>query len=92
MYDVVDHFQYDRNVVSIALRYIDQYVSHLLVENSKSLRRSDSGIGASRGGSSTSSSSSAQPIKRRHFQLIAVTSLYLAIKVHGELMENYPAL
>jgi len=87
MYDVVDHFQYDRNVVSIALRYIDQYVSHLLVENSKSLRRSDSGIGASRG---SSSSSSAQPIKRRHFQLIAVTSLYLAIKVHGELMENDP--
>mmetsp|Transcript_18175 Transcript_18175/g.39288 ORF Transcript_18175/g.39288 Transcript_18175/m.39288 type:complete len:810 (-) Transcript_18175:158-2587(-) len=87
MYDVVDHFQYDRNVVSIALRYIDQYVGHLLVENAKGMRRTESGIGISRG---SSSSSSGQPIKRRHFQLIAVTSLYLAIKVHGELMENDP--
>jgi len=78
MYDVVDHFQYDRNVVSVALRYIDQYVGHLLVEHD-SKRRSGS-----------SSSSSSQPIKRRHFQLIAVTSLYLAIKIHGELMENDP--
>ena len=86
MYDVVDHFQYDRNVVSVALRFIDQYVGHLLVEHD---RRRASGIGSSRGRSSSSSSSS-QPIKRRHFQLIAVTSLYLAIKVHGELMENDP--
>jgi len=79
MYDVVDHFQYDRNVVSVALRYIDQYVGHLLVEHDS--KRRVSGI---------SSSSSSQPIKRRHFQLIAVTSLYLAIKIHGELMENDP--
>ena len=35
-------------------------------------------------------SGSQQPIKRRQFQLIAVTSLYLAIKVHGELKENDP--
>ena len=88
MYDVVDHFQYDRNVVSIALRYIDQYVGHLLVENAKNMRRADS-IERSRGNGGSGSSSS-QPIKRRHFQLIAVTSLYLAIKVHGELMENDP--
>jgi len=46
MYDVVDHFQYDRNVVSVALRYIDQYVGRLLVENAKLQRRSDSGRGA----------------------------------------------
>ena len=89
MYDVVDHFQYDRNVVSVALRFIDQYVGHLLVEHDRRHKRAESGIGSSRGRSSSSSSSS-QPIKRRHFQLIAVTSLYLAIKVHGELMENDP--
>lgn len=71
MYDVVDHFKYDRNVVSIALRYIDQYVSHLL------LKKPSSGVG---GGSAI--------VKRRHFQLIAVTSLYLAIKIHGELLEE----
>jgi len=82
MYDVVDHFQYDRNVVSVALRYIDQYVAHLLVEGGRSASSSSSGGG---GGSSQQ-----QPVKRRHFQLIAVTSLYLAIKVHGELMEDDP--
>jgi hypothetical protein len=85
MFDVVDHFQYDRNVVSIALWYIDRYVGHLLVEEERNQRR---------GGSSTSShagtETDSQPIKRRHFQLIAVTSLYLAIKVHGELKENDP--
>ncbi|KAL7546944.1 hypothetical protein ACHAWF_010272 [Thalassiosira exigua] len=73
MYDVVDHFRYDRNVVSVALRYIDRYVGHLLEEHERE------------GGAA-----SAQPIKRRHFQLIAVTSLYLSIKVHGELMEDDP--
>ncbi|KAL3799968.1 hypothetical protein HJC23_007441 [Cyclotella cryptica] len=68
MYDVVDHFKYDRNVVTIALRYIDQYVSHLLL----------------RKGGTTGEAI----VKRRHFQLIAVTSLYLAIKIHGELNEE----
>lgn len=68
MYDVVDHFKYDRNVVSIALRYIDQYVSHLLMRKSSSVEE--------------------PVVKRRHFQLIAVTSLYLAIKINGELQEE----
>ncbi|KAL7467965.1 hypothetical protein ACHAXS_008198 [Conticribra weissflogii] len=77
MYDVVDHFKYDRSVVSIALRYIDQYVSHLLLKSPSSKKLSSSGNG-----------SSSPAIKRRHFQLIAVTSLYLAIKVHGELHEE----
>ena len=69
MYDVVDHFSYDRNVVGISLRYIDQYVSYLLANSSR--------VGS-------------QVVKRRHFQLIAVTSLYLAIKIHGELLEEDP--
>lgn len=69
MYDVVDHFSYDRNIVNISLRYIDQYVSHLLANSSR--------VGS-------------QVVKRRHFQLIAVTSLYLAIKIHGELIEEDP--
>ena len=69
MYDVVDHFSYDRNIVNISLRYIDQYVSYLLANSSR--------VGS-------------QVVKRRHFQLIAVTSLYLAIKIHGELIEEDP--
>ncbi len=69
MYDVVDHFSYDRNIVNISLRYIDQYVSYLLANSSR--------VGS-------------QVVKRRHFQLIAVTSLYIAIKIHGELLEDDP--
>lgn len=69
MYDVVDHFSYDRHIVNISLRYIDQYVSYLLANSSR--------VGS-------------QVVKRRHFQLIAVTSLYLAIKIHGELLEEDP--
>ena len=81
MYDVVDHFNYDRNVVGVALTFIDRYVGHLLVQDA----RRDGGRS-----SSPSSSGSSGPVKRRHFQLIAVTSLYLAIKVHGELCEDDP--
>lgn len=69
MYDVVDHFSYDRHIVNISLRYIDKYVSYLLANSSR--------VGS-------------QVVKRRHFQLIAVTSLYLAIKIHGELLEDDP--
>ncbi|KAL9182394.1 hypothetical protein ACHAXT_013046 [Thalassiosira profunda] len=86
MCDVVDHFRYDRNVVAIALRYIDRYIGHLLGEHARGHRRADSGIGSSRGANSAND----PPVKRRHFQLVAVTSLYLAIKVHGELMEDDP--
>ena len=84
MYDVVDHFRYDRNAVAIALHYIDRYVGHVLVENDR-LRRRRCGVISDDVGIDQ------PPIKRRHFQLIAVTCLYLAIKVHGELTEADPS-
>lgn len=49
----------DREVVSIALNYLDRATTHW-VEHSESL------------------------ITKREYQLLAVTSLYIAIKVHGE--------
>jgi hypothetical protein len=58
-FEVVDHFGFDREVVSIALDYLDRVVS---------LKTRPSG----------------EAMHRRDFQLIAVTCLYLAIKVHGE--------
>jgi hypothetical protein len=58
-YEVVDHFGFDREVVSIALNYLDRVV-------------------ASR------TESSQANILKREFQLYAVTSLYTAIKLHGE--------
>eukprot|EP00546_Thalassionema_frauenfeldii_P000926 CAMPEP_0178938378 /NCGR_PEP_ID=MMETSP0786-20121207/26295_1 /TAXON_ID=186022 /ORGANISM="Thalassionema frauenfeldii, Strain CCMP 1798" /LENGTH=351 /DNA_ID=CAMNT_0020617085 /DNA_START=71 /DNA_END=1126 /DNA_ORIENTATION=- len=58
-YEIVDHFGFDREVVSIALNFLDRVAAFQTI-------------------------SSKQPLHRREFQLIAVTSLYLAIKVHGE--------
>eukprot|EP00547_Thalassionema_nitzschioides_P016094 CAMPEP_0194234660 /NCGR_PEP_ID=MMETSP0158-20130606/2346_1 /TAXON_ID=33649 /ORGANISM="Thalassionema nitzschioides, Strain L26-B" /LENGTH=349 /DNA_ID=CAMNT_0038967923 /DNA_START=38 /DNA_END=1087 /DNA_ORIENTATION=- len=58
-FEVVDHFGFDRGVVSIALDYLDRVVA---------LKTKSSGLS----------------MHRREFQLIAVTSLYLAIKLHGE--------
>lgn len=58
-YEVVDHFRFDREVVSIALNYLDR-----------------------------SAASIAGPMEKKDFQLLAVTSLYIAIKTHG-LTENF---
>ncbi len=46
MFDVVDHFQYDRNVVSIALWYIDRYVGvgYVLLEEERNQRRNGIGV------------------------------------------------
>jgi hypothetical protein len=56
-YEVVDHFCFDREAVSIALNFLDRSVAE----------RSESA-----------------PITRREFQLLAVTSLYMALKIHGQ--------
>jgi hypothetical protein len=58
-YEVVDHFAFDREAVSIALNYLDRAVA-------------------------LKTESSADGTTKREFQLIAVTSLYIAIKLHGE--------
>ena len=59
IFEVVDHFGFDREVVSIALDYLDRSVA-------------------------LTTKSTSEPIPKREFQLFAVTSLYIAIKVHGE--------
>lgn len=58
-YEVVDHFGFDREVVSIAFSYLDRSMA-------------------------ARSEGSNEPVGRREFQLLAVTSLYLALKIHGE--------
>jgi len=62
-FEVVDHFSFDREVVSFALDYLDRTVS-------------------------VKTNDSCQPLPKREFQLIAVTSLYMAIKIHGETDEK----
>jgi lipoyl(octanoyl) transferase len=50
-YQVIDHYDFSREVVGIALSYLDRYLS----------KRS---------------------VNKKHFQLLAMTCLYLAIKVY----------
>ena len=49
-YEVIDHFDYNREIVSVSLNYLDRYLS-------------------------------SRPVNRKVFQLAAMTSLYLAIKL-----------
>lgn len=58
MYDICDHFKLNREVVAIAIFYVDRYFT---VANSSEL-----------------------PVPTRQFQLVSLTSLFMAIKVHGE--------
>lgn len=59
-FEVVDHFGFDREVVSIALNYLDRVIAD-------------------------TTRKTGTPITRKEFQLAAVTTFYLAIKLHGEL-------
>lgn len=61
MFEVTDHYDFDREVVSFAFDFLDRSVS------------------LAYGPGST------KKLSKRDYQLYAVTSLYLAIKVHGEL-------
>jgi lipoyl(octanoyl) transferase len=58
-YEVVDHFSFDREVVSIALNFLDRAAA-------------------------LKSEQTDEPIPKREFQLLAVTCLYIALKIHGE--------
>lgn len=58
-YEVIDHFNFDREVCSIAINFLDRVVA-------------------------TKTEGNDSNIPRREFQLIAVTCLYIAIKLHGE--------
>lgn len=61
MFEVTDHYDFDREVVSFAFDYLDRSVS--LAYGSTSQKK----------------------LSKREYQLYAVTSLYLAIKLHGEM-------
>lgn len=63
LFEVVDHFEFDREVVLIALCYLDRAAS---IETKK-LKKG---------------------ITPKQFQILAVTSLYVATKVHGEISQD----
>lgn len=62
-FEVVDHFNFDREVVSFAVDYLDRIVA-IKTKIAK------------------------EALPKREFQLLAVTSLYMAIKIHGETDEK----
>lgn len=65
---VIDYFQLNRNVVMIAISYLDRYLSE--VEASSQCMISDTSDDSMTG--------------RKAFKLAATSSLYIAIKLHGD--------
>ena len=61
MYDICDYFQLNREVVGVALFYVDRYFT-ITFEGA----------------------SGQVPVTRGKFQLVALTGLYIAVKLHGE--------
>ena len=61
-FSVVDHFEYDREVVSIAMNYLDRSMAVRTFSTNKTH----------------------QATSKKDFQLLAISSLYIAIKVHGQ--------
>lgn len=68
MYDICDYFLLNREVVGIALFYVDRYFTITF----------DAAAGQ-------------VPVTRRQFQLVALTGLYIAVKLHGEDRHENPA-
>jgi len=79
MYDICDHFQLQREVVGIALHYVDRYFTITFgggdADNETSAAPTTT--------SSTSGQRMQVPVTRKEFQLVALTGLYIAVKLHG---------
>mmetsp|Transcript_10461 Transcript_10461/g.22717 ORF Transcript_10461/g.22717 Transcript_10461/m.22717 type:complete len:389 (-) Transcript_10461:264-1430(-) len=61
-FEVTDHYCYDREVTSIALYYLDRFVSYTIAAG--------------------------ETVGRKDFQLLAITCLYVAMKLHGSIDLN----
>lgn len=78
---VIDHFRYDREIVSIGMNYFDRYL--VLIEASKSAA---SPSGASSGAPSDGAGGGwrGSAVDGHTYQLAAMTALYIAIKLHAD--------
>ena len=81
-YRVIDHFRYDREVVSVAMNFFDRY---LVLVGSAGAAGVNSGVG------SGSSSAVGIDIDSRTYQLAAMTALYVATKLHADRVDPLPA-
>lgn len=82
MYDICDYFRLNREVVAIALFYVDRYFTITFGDCSR--QNTNSTTHEEGRDQDHQVSSTQRPVTRREFQLVALTSLYIAIKTHGE--------
>jgi hypothetical protein len=68
MYDICDYFHLNREVVAIALFYVDRFFTLTSFPDAECNKQ--------------------VPVTRKQFQLVALTGLYISIKVHGELRQG----
>ena len=81
-FEVVDHFGMEREVVSIAMNYLDRMVAKFVARQ----LRPQQGGRVNEDGLTDDGSEEPLPrhLAKRQFQLVAVASLYIAVKLHGE--------
>ena len=70
-FEVVDHFGMEREVVSVAMNYLDRMVAKYVARQ----QQQDDGAHEEQ---------IPRHLAKRQFQLVAVASLYIAVKLHGE--------
>ena len=85
-YDLVDHFGLDREVVAIAMNYLDRCLALRLETNSTSV--SSLSPFSSSSSSSFTTRTKVPILTQQEIQLLAATSLYLAIKMHGRTTDD----
>lgn len=79
-YDIVDHFGFDREAVTISMNFMDRFISRRFSNGGhccENESRWDTSSDEIDGDEHTS-------IGMSYFQLLAITCLYVAIKIHGQ--------
>lgn len=71
MYDIVDYFMLSREVVAIALFYVDRHFTLTSFPNGEDRQQ--------------------VPVTKKSFQLVALTGLHIAIKLHGASRDASPS-
>ena len=75
-YRVVDHFRYDREVVSVSMNFFDRFLVLTRAEKEEKLERHDD------------DDDDNEVVDSRTYQLAAMTALFLSVKIHGEQPEE----
>ena len=74
MYELCDYFRLQREVVGVALYYVDRYFTISF----------GGSVGSTSSGGGGKEQTTTNPVTKREFQLIGLTALYIAIKLHGQ--------